>query len=236
MFMDLCMNNKFINYLTEDNIIYQEINNMSHQTNFFGLNEKDLKDLMNLLTNISISRLRNLQDAEDIVQTSIHKALKSKDTFKGGNLKGWFVSILNNSIKDFLNKGLMSKVLVTESGDSDFKKGDQVEYLEIKEINKKLLNESCAPARFERLKRFQETEFSEEVGVENQFSDESDLLKKKLEECFWALKEIDRQIMGFLQNEESYEFISQVTGLNRRNVAKRICEARKELKICIQSS
>ena len=102
--MDLCMNNKFINYLTEDNIIYKGINNMSHQTDFFGLNEKDVKDLLNLLTNISISRVRNLQDAEDIVQTSIHKALKSKDTFKRGNLKGWFVTILDNSINDFLNK------------------------------------------------------------------------------------------------------------------------------------
>ena len=46
---------------------------------------------------------------------------------------------------------MLRKVEVTESGDSDFIIGDQVEFSDVVKVNKKLLAEGSTPAKFNRL-------------------------------------------------------------------------------------
>ena len=46
---------------------------------------------------------------------------------------------------------MLRKAEITEAGDSDFIIGDQVEYSEVVNINKKLLSEGSVPAQFNRL-------------------------------------------------------------------------------------
>ena len=46
---------------------------------------------------------------------------------------------------------MLRKAEITEAGDSDFIIGDQVEYSEVVNINKKLISEGSVPAQFNRL-------------------------------------------------------------------------------------
>lgn len=46
--------------------------------------------------------VRNNHDAEDIVQESFLKAYKAIDTFRGGDARGWMLSIVRNTAMNFL--------------------------------------------------------------------------------------------------------------------------------------
>ncbi len=166
---------------------------MAKQTNFFNLDEEELKRVIKMLTNIAISRLRDEHHANDAVQQTLEKAIKNKRTFRGGNLDAWLTTILKNNIYDFL---------------------------------------TGRRAREDELTEFNEPK---EEAFYNQDLEDTNTLEKKIKECFWSLKEIDREIMGYVQNEESYSFISNATKLSKDNVAKRVCEARKKLKECIDN-
>ena len=88
-----------------------------------------------------------------------------------------------------------------------------------------------------RAKEDELTELNEpkEEAFDNEDLEDANILEKKIKECFWTLNEIDREIMGYVQNEESYSVISKATKLSRENVAKRVCEARKKLRECIDN-
>ena len=60
------------------------------------------------------------------------------------------VEISDKHIECILRQ-MLRKVEVTESGDSDFIIGDQVEFSEVVKVNKKLLAEGSTPAKFNRL-------------------------------------------------------------------------------------
>ena len=60
------------------------------------------------------------------------------------------VEISDKHIECILRQ-MLRKVEVTESGDSDLIIGDQVEFSEVVKVNKKLLAEGSAPAKFNRL-------------------------------------------------------------------------------------
>ena len=60
------------------------------------------------------------------------------------------VEISDKHIECILRQ-MLRKAEITEAGDSDFIIGDQVEYSEVVNINKKLLSEGSVPAQFNRL-------------------------------------------------------------------------------------
>ena len=74
--------------------------------------------------------------------------LKNLAALKRYRLQG--VEISDKHIECILRQ-MLRKVEVTESGDSDFIIGDQVEFSEVVKVNKKLLAEGSTPAKFNRL-------------------------------------------------------------------------------------
>ena len=46
----------------------------------------------------------NIDDAEDLVQKALLKALEKQNLYKGGNLTGWVVRIMQNIFRDELRK------------------------------------------------------------------------------------------------------------------------------------
>ncbi|WCN37905.1 sigma-70 family RNA polymerase sigma factor [Aneurinibacillus uraniidurans] len=76
------------------------------------MNRKLEKLLIRLITEnkenvyrLAFSYVKNAEDALDIVQDSIHKALSSSETLKSeGSMKGWFYRIVVNTSLDFLRK------------------------------------------------------------------------------------------------------------------------------------
>ena len=60
------------------------------------------------------------------------------------------VEISDKHIECILRQ-MLRKAEITESGDSDFIIGDQVEFSEVVSINKKLIAEGSVPAQFNRL-------------------------------------------------------------------------------------
>ena len=60
------------------------------------------------------------------------------------------VEISDKHIECILRQ-MLRKAEITEAGDSDFIIGDQVEYSEVVNINKKLISEGSVPAQFNRL-------------------------------------------------------------------------------------
>ena len=73
-------------------------------SNFFNLTKAEFEILTKKLMVIAISKTKNMPDAQDIVQITLEKAIKSQDSFDGKNLNGWLVSILKNSFFDFYRK------------------------------------------------------------------------------------------------------------------------------------
>ena len=73
-------------------------------SNFFDLSKSSFEILINKLFAIAMSKTKNTSDANDLVQITLEKALKSKDSFDGKNLDGWLITILKNSFFDFYRK------------------------------------------------------------------------------------------------------------------------------------
>ena len=48
--------------------------------------------------------MRDGSDAEDVVQESMLKAFKAMDTFRGGEARGWMLSIVRNTAMNYLRK------------------------------------------------------------------------------------------------------------------------------------
>jgi len=66
--------------------------------------------------------VRNDHDAEDIVQESFLKAYKAQHGFRGGEAKTWILSIVRNTVMDFLRRNQSATIVALgdpESGPSD---------------------------------------------------------------------------------------------------------------------
>lgn len=80
---------------------------MSKENKFFNLSESDFRDLCLKLIRIAMTKTLNKFDAEDLVQTTILKALKNKESFSNSNnssLDAWMITILKNSFIDSTRK------------------------------------------------------------------------------------------------------------------------------------
>ena len=67
---------------------------MENQTHF----EKKLEELQPTLKNYALQLSQNMDDANDLVQETLMKAIIYSSKFKEGtNLKGWLFTIMRNS-------------------------------------------------------------------------------------------------------------------------------------------
>jgi RNA polymerase sigma-70 factor (ECF subfamily) len=59
--------------------------------------------------------VRNDQDAQDVVQESCMRALRAFDTFRGGEFRAWFLTIVRNTSFTWLSRSKMTAGNATES-------------------------------------------------------------------------------------------------------------------------
>ena len=80
---------------------------MSSKNKFFNLPDSDFRNLRLKLIKIAMIKTLNKFDAEDLVQTTILKALKNEESFSksnNSNLDAWLITILKNSFIDQTRK------------------------------------------------------------------------------------------------------------------------------------
>jgi len=84
--------------------------------------EQWVKDYSRELYAYCFVRLRNHEEAEDLVQLTFIKAFRSYESFrKGSSDKAWLYSILLNNIKDHLKKTKQYSQLLSFDGDEELK-------------------------------------------------------------------------------------------------------------------
>ena len=65
----------------------------------------NLKEIYPDIMRVAMKMTRyDRENAEDLVQKTLMKALEKQDLFKGGNLVGWIVTIMKNIFRDELRK------------------------------------------------------------------------------------------------------------------------------------
>ena len=72
---------------------------------------------------------------------------------------------------------------------------------------------------------------------EIEISGEQDLpfSQELLSMCIGKLKQQDREIISMVKIGESYSYIAEVLNTTKGNIRKRVCEARKDLAICLEN-
>ena len=72
----------------------------------------------NALRNFAMKFTRDLDDANDLMQDTMVKAIRYFDHFEEGtNMKGWLFTIMRNTFINNYRKGLKARDLVTQSED-----------------------------------------------------------------------------------------------------------------------
>src|SRR5271156_3583013 len=64
---------------------------------------------MDTSRNLAHWLMRNDQDAEDVVQESAMKALRAFDSFRGGDFRAWFLTIVRNTSFTWLRRNKTSQ-------------------------------------------------------------------------------------------------------------------------------
>jgi len=106
----------------------------------------------------------NNADAEDLVQKTLLRALEKQHLFKGGNLTGWIVRIMQNIFRDDFrkNKG-KSFVEVDENMLGQFD-NDNLEILDVNNaINK--LSDKCKKVLLLIAEEYKYIEISEQLAI-----------------------------------------------------------------------
>jgi len=106
----------------------------------------------------------NNADAEDLVQKTLLRALEKQHLFKGGNLTGWIVRIMQNIFRDDFrkNKG-KSFVEVDENMLGQFE-NDNLEILDVNNaINK--LSDKCKQILLLIAEEYKYSEISEQLAI-----------------------------------------------------------------------
>ena len=85
--------------------------------------KRELVELVPKLLIYAKSLTKNLNDAEDLVQNSLIKALERESSFDGINLKAWVKTILRNTFLDSLRK--KKEVQISEDMEEQTEKGEQ---------------------------------------------------------------------------------------------------------------
>ena len=105
----------------------------------------------------------NIDDAEDLVQKALLKALEKQHLYKGGNLTGWVVRIMQNIFRDELRK--------TKGKDFDEIEENTLPHydpdLEIFDVNKALskLGDKCRKILLLIAEEYKYAEISEKLSI-----------------------------------------------------------------------
>ena len=106
----------------------------------------------------------NTSDAEDLVQKALLKALEKQNLYKGGNLTGWVVRIMQNIFRDELRK-IKGKDFV-EIDENKLFQYDQ-DKLEILDVTKALskLGDKCRKILLLIAEEYKYAEISEQLSI-----------------------------------------------------------------------
>ena len=105
----------------------------------------------------------NIDDAEDLVQKTLLKALEKQHLYKGGNLTGWVVRIMQNIFRDELRKTKGKDFVEIEENTLPYYDPD----LEIFDINKVLskLGDKCRKILLLIAEEYKYKEISEKLSI-----------------------------------------------------------------------
>ncbi|WP_098743164.1 sigma-70 family RNA polymerase sigma factor [Paenibacillus sp. EZ-K15] len=115
----------------------------------------------------AFSYVKNAEDALDIVQDSIHKALLSSETLKSeGSMKSWFYRIVMNTSLDFLRKHKRIQLVDDQTLESHIPSNEDV-YHDI-DLEKALDELPCAFRTVVILRYFEDMKIEEIAEVLNE--------------------------------------------------------------------
>ena len=114
----------------------------------------------------------NIDDAEDLVQKTLLKALEKQHLYKGGNLTGWVVTIMKNIFRDDLRKIKGKKFIEFDEkalNEKDKKKliKNEDDGLELLDVNKALnvIGEKCKKILLLIAEQYEYKEISEKLSI-----------------------------------------------------------------------
>ena len=105
----------------------------------------------------------NIDDAEDLVQKTLLKALEKQHLYKGGNLTGWVVRIMQNIFRDELRKTKGKDFVEIEENTLP----DYDPDLEIFDVNKAIskLGDKCRKILLLIAEEYKYAEISEKLSI-----------------------------------------------------------------------
>ena len=106
----------------------------------------------------------NIDDAEDLVQKALLKALEKQHLYKGGNLTGWVVRIMQNIFRDELRKTKGKDFDEIEENTSPQYDQDQLEILDVNKALSKL-GDKCRKILLLIAEEYKYAEISEKLSV-----------------------------------------------------------------------
>ena len=106
----------------------------------------------------------NIDDAEDLVQKTLLKALEKQHLYKGGNLTGWVVRIMQNIFRDELRKTKGKDFVEIEENKLFQYDQDQLEILDINKALSKL-GDKCRKILLLIAEEYKYADISEKLSI-----------------------------------------------------------------------
>ena len=106
----------------------------------------------------------NIDDAEDLVQKTLLKALEKQHLYKGGNLTGWVVRIMQNIFRDELRKTKGKDFVEIEENKLFQYDQDQLEILDVNNALSKL-GDKCRKILLLIAEEYKYAEISEKLSI-----------------------------------------------------------------------
>ena len=171
----------------------------------------------------------DVHNAEDLVQKTLLKALEKQQLFKGGNLTGWVVRIMQNIFRDELRKNKTTIELQGEEGRilektkwGKLRKKDRVESVHVYDrIPQDGDISKHAHDTFDDLNVNDEYNFLNEFEIRSEFIGITEALNKLGNKC--------KEILLLISEEYKYKEISERLDVPMGTVMNRLLRCRKKL-------
>ena len=171
----------------------------------------------------------DVHNAEDLVQKTLLKALEKQQLFKGGNLTGWVVRIMQNIFRDEYRKNKMTIEVQGEEGRilektkwGKLRKKDRVESVHVYDrIPQDGDISKHAHDTFDDLNVNDEYNFLNEFETRSEFIGITEALNKLGNKC--------KEILLLISEEYKYNEISERLDVPMGTVMNRLLRCRKKL-------
>ena len=159
------------------------------------------------MMNIAMSKTKNIDNAEDLVQNTYLKAFENRKKFTGNKLDPWVITILKNLFIDSTRRGTFT----TKEASRDFNNKIKIETIRVK----------------------REHLFGDD-NPEAAIQDESEtmLLKRDENMCLDKLSDNEREIIDLHQNS-TYQEISEDLGIDAGTLRQRKLRAQEKFIECM---